>query len=157
MVVLGVNIRRSNFTGCVRMGYMSDCIYAEGKVQKNGYVYYGHNGISRGAHRIVWIQTYGEIPKGMVIDHICHNEDKDCPGGWDCKHRACINIEHLRMITQRENVLAGKHSIDGRSCPKGHDYSDPRNVYTRKSGTRECAECNRIRAKRTFEKKMGRL
>lgn len=45
------------------------------------------------AHREAWERKYGPIPPGMVIDHLC-------------RVRNCVNVEHLRVVTQRENLLA---------------------------------------------------
>lgn len=42
------------------------------------------------AHRIAYELVNGEIPKKLVIDHICRN-------------RACINYKHLRVLTAYEN------------------------------------------------------
>jgi len=57
-----------------------------------------HNGYVRGSvggkfeylHRMVWIYHYGEITKGMEIDHINHN-------------RTDNRIENLRMVANKEN------------------------------------------------------
>lgn len=43
------------------------------------------------AHRIAYELTTGTIPEGMVIDHICHN-------------KACVNPEHLRLATIKQNI-----------------------------------------------------
>lgn len=48
-------------------------------------------------HRIIWEMFYGDIQKGMVIDHI--NGDP-----WDNR------IENLRMVTQKQNVQNAKKS-----------------------------------------------
>jgi len=37
----------------------------------------------------------GEVPKGLVLDHLCRN-------------RKCVNPEHLEPVTQIENVRRGK-------------------------------------------------
>lgn len=42
-------------------------------------------------NRKVYEDHYGPIPTGMVVMHICDN-------------RKCINIEHLRLGTQSENI-----------------------------------------------------
>lgn len=138
---------------------MSDCILSEAKTALNGYGKYVFiNGKKYKAHRAAWIKAYGAIPKGMVIDHVCHNEAVErgeCEGGITCIHRACINPEHLRLVTQRENVMAGLHNIDNRShCNQGHPFIKE-NIMVRKNGKRECAECNRVRARANYRKKVG--
>ena len=137
---------------------MSDCILTEAVPALNGYgKYVTINGKNYRAHRGAWIQAHGEIPKGMVIDHICHNEAVErgeCEGGITCIHRACINPEHLRLVTQRENIMAGLRNIDNRThCYKGHTFEG--NILVRKNGKRECAECNRVRARANYRKKVG--
>lgn len=43
-----------------------------------------------GAHRLAWEYAHGPRPQGMELDHICHN-------------RACVNVEHLRSVTVKQN------------------------------------------------------
>lgn len=43
------------------------------------------------AHRHAWAQANGPIPRGAEIDHKCHN-------------RACVNVEHLRVVTRKQNL-----------------------------------------------------
>lgn len=135
---------------------MTDCILVKASLATNGYGYLRVNKKSYRAHRGAWVRVNGEIPAGMVIDHICHNEAAkrgECQGGITCVHRACINIDHLRLVTQSENVLAGMHSIDTRShCNQGHPFIKE-NIMIRKNGKRECAECNRARSRANWAKK----
>lgn len=42
-------------------------------------------------HREVFKHYYGPVPVGLVVDHICHN-------------RGCVNPDHLRAITQKQNT-----------------------------------------------------
>lgn len=43
------------------------------------------------AHRASWIAYIGEIPKGMQVNHKCHNGK-------------CINPAHLYLGTQKQNM-----------------------------------------------------
>ena len=129
---------------------MTKCVIWHKSKNDRGYGQEFFRGKNTKAHRAEWIRANGEIPEGFVLDHTCHNEAAqrgECAGGWTCEHRACVNLDHLRLVSPSENVLAGNHSIDTKtSCPKGHSYKDERNIMIRKSGKRECAECNRQRA-----------
>ena len=46
------------------------------------------------AHRQIYIEIKGEIPKGMTVDHLC-------------KKRACVNPEHLEAVPHEVNVRRG--------------------------------------------------
>lgn len=51
-------------------------------------IYTGRNAV---AHRVSYELEVGPIPDGMNIDHKCHN-------------RACVRPDHLRAVTQKQNV-----------------------------------------------------
>jgi len=113
---------------------MTKCIEAKRGITTNGYSRIRINGKMQQAHRWAWELVNGEIEAGKVIDHICSN-------------RRCVSIDHLRMVTQSENILAGKHSINNKTyCKQGHLFS--KHLMVRKSGKRECGECNRVRARK---------
>jgi len=42
------------------------------------------------AHRFAYAEVKGSIPEGFQLDHVCHN-------------RACVNPEHLRPVTNKQN------------------------------------------------------
>jgi len=135
---------------------MTDCILTKAYESLNGYgKYMTINGKNHRAHRAAWIEANGDIPEGFVVDHICHNEAverSECKGGFTCKHRACVNLDHLRLASQSENVMGGMHNIDNRShCNQGHSFEG--NIMVRQNGKRECAECNRVRARAVWAKK----
>jgi hypothetical protein len=123
---------------------MTDCILTQNKVQSTGYTFVVHNKKTTGAHRVSWELLNGPVPTGLVVDHICSN-------------RACVAPDHLRVITQQENIMAGRHSVDNRShCNQGHPFIKE-NIMTRKNGHRECAECNRVRARAVWARKKASL
>lgn len=62
-----------------------------GAMVGNGYGQIRFGGKTRLAHRTAYEQQFGPIPEGLVIDHTCYN-------------RACIKIEHLRPVTQKQNL-----------------------------------------------------
>ena len=137
---------------------MTDCLKWHKSINERGYGQVWIKGKRFKAHRAAWIAIHGEIPAGFVIDHKCHNEAAAaglCSGGVTCEHRACVNVEHLQLATTSQNILAGMHSIDIKaSCPKGHSYRNENNVMVRKSGKRECAACNRVRANAAYARKL---
>ena len=134
---------------------LAECLIWEKSSYHNGYGQTFVDGKNQAVHRVAWQALYGEIPKGKVVDHVCHNEAAakgECTGG-NCKHRLCYNTNHLRLTTLKENTLAGLHAIDvkgGFKC--GHDMIQE-NIMTRKTGHRECAECNRARSRKNWAKK----
>lgn len=96
------------------------------------------------AHRFMYQQTIGPIPAGLVIDHLCCNT-------------ACVNPAHMEPVTHLENTRRGssRHGERQTACrAKGHDWSNPNNIRTRKNGNRYCAECDRAasRARRRNNK-----
>jgi len=120
---------------------MTECIEAKTSTIVNGYrkLWVGKKSVR--AHRWAWELINGKIPTDKVIDHICRN-------------RACVAIDHLRVVTQQENIMAGLHNIDNRShCNQGHLFEG--NIMVRKNGKRECAECNRVRTRANYAKKVN--
>lgn len=61
------------------------------------------------AIRWLWNELHGPPPAGLQPDHLCHTNDMDCPGGDDCKHRACVNLEHIEWVTPSENLKRMHH------------------------------------------------
>lgn len=74
------------------------CIEWTGSTVNGGYGHFRKGGKNHRAHRYAWAQANGPIPEGMVIDHLCHNP-------------ACVNVDHLRAVTQAQNTqnLRGPH------------------------------------------------
>lgn len=95
-------------------------------------------------HRLAWEREVGPIPQGMVIDH-------------QCRVRACCNVDHLRLVTLRqnntENVIgnAGQMHAAKTHCPYGHPYTKENTMMHH--GSRECLICVQAHARRRRERK----
>lgn len=57
----------------------------------DGYTRIRYNGKHERLFRVIYMQKYGEIPKGMLIRHKCDNT-------W------CCNVNHLEIGTPKDNV-----------------------------------------------------
>jgi hypothetical protein len=87
-----------------------ECWPWTGYVDEIGYGIFGAEGKLRKAHIWAYEHFIGPVPKDRPeVDHVCHSNDKSCPGGV-CLHRRCVNYlaPHLEPVTHRENVLRGR-------------------------------------------------
>ena len=58
-------------------------------------------------HQVAWFLRNGYLPHpitGLQLDHRCHSEDQRCEGGYSCRHRRCVNPDHLELVTAVENL-----------------------------------------------------
>ena len=83
------------------------------------------------AHRWVYEFMIGEIPEGLVLDHLCRN-------------RACVNPYHLEPVTHAVNMSRGSNATRTH-CKHGHEYTSE-NTYIQSKGSRACVTCARQRA-----------
>jgi hypothetical protein len=68
--------------------------------------------------------TYGPIPEGLVIDHLC-------------RVRSCCNPEHLEAVTPEEN----NRRTRALQCKNGHRRYMPEDVIVERNGMRRCRGC----------------
>lgn len=85
-----------------------------GCVLSNGYRLISVDGEQFGSHRLAWIYKNGEIPEGMVIDHINGDPSDD-------------RIINLRLATQLQNSQNRKLSKSCKSGYKGVSFELGRN------------------------------
>lgn len=116
----------------------SGCWNWTGQKSPKGYAVTHFKGISTTrAHRVFYMLLVGEVPKGFELDHLCRN-------------RSCVNPDHLEVVTTKVNVLRGigPTAINARKthCIRGHPLSGD-NLYTRRSGKRQCRICIRQQRK----------
>lgn len=86
------------------------------------------------AHRWSYEYHVGDIPHGLVIDHLCRNT-------------MCCNPEHLEPVTQRENTHRG-YSVSAihaakSECIHGHELSGSNLILRANGKWRDCRECKR--------------
>lgn len=134
----------------------SKCWLWLGKPDSNGYGRLQVGKKSCKAYRVSYELHREAIPNGMYVDHICHNVDETCKGGKTCKHRLCVNPNHLELTSKRGNTLSGK-SFSARfarrtKCNYGHPF-DTHNTVINKSGYRSCKTCRRLQSEKQRRKK----
>lgn len=88
------------------------------------------------AHRAIWILHYGSIPEDKQINH-------------KCDVRACVNIEHLYLGSQKDNmqdkVKKGRSNAQLIThCPSGHEYDEANTIYDNNGKHRRCRLCRKI-------------
>lgn len=97
------------------------CLEWTGFVDKFGYGRVFLHGKANKVHRIVWEMLVGKIPKGYGYHGICVCHK--------CDNRKCVEINHLFLGTQQENVLDS--IIKGRHISP--DWSGDNNPQSRVS------------------------
>lgn len=98
-------------------------------------------------HHLSWIYYNGDIPEGMVIDHLCH-DPSSCAGGNTCEHRRCVNPEHLQVVTAPENNKKTVRVLKYKThCKNGHELEN--NMYKYRSGKYIRSACHTCKKKQT--------
>lgn len=121
-----------------------DCDIWTAGVDQDGYGRFWWNGRSKSAYYWSWEQVHGRVPKGLQLDHLCRN-------------RRCVKVEHLELVTCRENLFRSPFtwaSVNASKthCPRNHEYT-PENVYRPPHGGRTCRECERARCRRYYQRR----
>ena len=82
------------------------------------------------AHRFSYEYFLGSIPADKEPDHLCRN-------------RACVNSDHLEVVTHQINMLRGRNPAAENAtkthCPQGHPYDIINTCFSK--GLRYCRTC----------------
>lgn len=104
-----------------------------GYLESTGYGRCEVNRVRWRVHRLSYTLRYGDIPNGLVLDHLC-------------RVRNCVNPDHLEAVTSGENSRRGDYSErmgpKVSHCKQGHAY-DSANTYVCPRGRRGCRICRR--------------
>lgn len=122
---------------------MSECIAWMGFYYR-GYDYYSYVAYGkrrRAAHRVVYEQHKGKIPKGLVVHHLCNNK-------W------CVNPDHLEVSTNEANIKRGNgyYAMNSKKtyCVNGHAFTEANTRLGQRGNlkTRGCRICSTITARK---------
>lgn len=121
------------------------CWLWTGSIAPTGYGLLRRDKRTQYAHRFMYERLVGEIPDGLVIDHLC-------------RVRNCVNPKHLEPVTQYVNVIRGDGpKVHGSKthCLRGHPFTEE-NTYVFRNG-RHCRLCKRERQEKYNARKRGML
>lgn len=112
-----------NWTGAISVG---------GSGRGGGYGRLTIDNRGRLAHRVAYELTFGAIPAGLVLDHLCRN-------------RRCVRPDHLEVVSRRENSLRGSAptviAFRNGTCKQGHPHTSATTYITPSNGQPRCVIC----------------
>lgn len=104
-----------------------------GGISDGGYGVFDYNGKSHNSHKWLYERNKKRVPKNKQLDHLCRN-------------RACVNPDHLEIVTFKQNILRGisPSAINAKKthCKKGH-ILDGDNLYINPTNARVCKTCRK--------------
>ncbi|MAP63140.1 MAG: hypothetical protein CMH34_05230 [Microbacterium sp.] len=112
------------------------CLLWQGPPDRDGYGRVKLQGQDYLVHRVAYTIERGEITAGYTIDHTCRDH-------------ACINVDHLEVVTLQENQRRRGRSTTTH-CPNGHLWADDNiRPIRRASGLVDkfCRACSREQAR----------
>lgn len=130
----------------------SGCWLWTASLHRSGYGQLGPGyGVTRYAHRWLWLHTVGPIEAELQLDHLC-------------MVRNCVNPDHLEPVTRAVNMARATPSIRAAGkrlrehnlatvthCGKGHEYTSENEYFHPTRGYRICRKCHAAQAKKWRE------
>lgn len=111
------------------------CWLWTGYLNSEGYGEYASAALTtRLVHRIAYALDTGQLPD-LPLDHLC-------------RHRHCVNPDHLEPVTSKVNTRrsnVGLNESTKTHCPHGHPYDEENTL--RYGGKRYCRACKNQRAR----------
>lgn len=98
------------------------CWLWQGALYPDGYAMVSYRNKTHQGHRLMYRLLVGEVPAGLVLDHLC-------------RVRKCVGPQHLEPVTPRENLRRGNTPTGWSVCQTcGGEFSELR-------GQRRCLVC----------------
>jgi len=111
-------------------GYETPCWLWQRCCNRSGYGKIRGDGRSRGAHQFYYEKARGPVPPGLNLDHLC-------------RQRACVNPDHLEIVTSAVNTQRGVRTkltpeqVMGIRHQSGRSASELAGVFGVSTGTVE--------------------
>lgn len=120
----------------------ADCWFWEGAKSGAGYGDFWDCHRVVAAHRFAYAAFVGVVPANMGVHHLCYEP-------------SCVNPDHLRLMTGRQNLLDSPRTWASRNrlkthCKHGHPLT-PKNLWLGGLPRRVCKVCIRLRMRRYRE------
>lgn len=116
----------------------TQCWEWDNVTRPDGYGRVWWNGRTQLAHRAVFEASFGAVPPGLELDHLC-------------RVRHCCNPEHLEPVTHQINTLRGlgvtATNARKERCPKNHPYIAETIAKSGARQVRQCKVCLRDRSR----------
>ncbi len=122
------------------------CWTWQGAAQPSGYGQLWNGTRPEQAHRLSYKLFCGPIPENVEVDHVC-------------RVRGCVNPQHLRLLSHRDNMLVGEtgpaRNAAKTHCDYGHELAG-RNLRIATNGSRQCRLCVARRAREAKARRKAR-
>lgn len=117
-----------------RVEVVGACLLWRGRLDHHGYGRHAVGTKYVAAHRFAFESAQRPVPDGYELDHLCRTP-------------ACVNPEHLDVVSHRENMLRGETFAAEQArrthCPQGHALAGSNLIRYRDH--RQCRECTQAR------------